>query len=283
MLSSKTKILAAGLSAAFLTMHAPVQAQTINLGVAANFYSAALELADNFVLAYPSPFYSFTTTKDSSGNLETAIINGNPASYDIFFSADTTRPNDLYTNHNSLVIGTPFFYATGSLMLASKTVDISGGLPSTLNDAFVIADPTKAPYGAAAVSVLNSSPWSLGIVPGTTTFPDGYVNIRADISLTFSAISNGSPPDFDYGFVAKSATCADNLSGTVTNNIGRDTNVTTSTGYFHEYAYNGTPTYPQIVQDGIEINISGRATADETEIENFIAYVTGNYLPEWDK
>jgi molybdate transport system substrate-binding protein len=286
MSSRKMTAAAAGMSAALSVLGAPAaHAQTLfKIGVAANFYNTVQTIIDDFLTAY-NLTGSVATYIDSTANLKKCILTPATATnfatnctygvqYDLFLSADTAAPAAIAANTNpplGMVVngvtqGT-FFYATGSLELYSLPTgpDISAGLPSTLTVPFVIADPSKAPYGFAAMTVLNSAPWSLGLnttapYPQTTVGQASFVHTAANISLTFAAVSNGS---YAYGFIAKSAICS--ASGGVES---------FSSGHHHEYAFNGTPTYPEIVQDGIPIEL-GQTSTTKTQVVNFINYLQG--------
>ena len=86
----------------------------------------------------------------SSGKLSTQIKNGAP--YDLFLSADTSFPNQLYADGFGLK--KPIVYALGSLIICgSKELDLNNW-QNTLTSARVkkiaIANPKTAPYGKAA-------------------------------------------------------------------------------------------------------------------------------------
>lgn len=261
MFDSKIKKLILGVSAALAMMYSPAYATTtIKIGVAANFSATLNSIISSFQNYYNGSGYTFVVTVDSTTNLKNAIIAGGATGpYDLFLSADYAAPLALYTSYNSLVVGSPFKYAIGSLELYSgpaNTVDISAGLPSPLTTNLVLADPTKAPYGKAASQVLASSPWNI------TTIPSGYVFTRPNINATYSAVQAGT---YAYGFVAKSAICQ-YYSGAEHYVAGT---------YHHEYLYNDVAhPYTQIQQYGIEIALS-RTAAQNTELTNFVNFLTG--------
>lgn len=256
MLIGKLKQLTFAVAAVLTIMCAPAYATSIKIAVAANFAATLNSMLGPFQSLYPSD--SFSLVSDSTTNIKNAIISaGTATTYDLFLSADFAAPQDLYANHNSLVVGAPFHYATGSLELWSKTVNISAGLPNPLTTNIVIADPTKAPYGKAAQQVLASSPWSI------TTIPSGFVFTRPNITTTYQAVNSGT---FAYGFVAKSAICTKPGSS----------EVYPAGTYHHSYLYND-PAHPydQIKQYAIKINRSGRTTAQNTVLNNFVNFLTG--------
>ncbi|WP_180982474.1 molybdate ABC transporter substrate-binding protein [Methylocella silvestris] len=239
---------------------------TITIGVAANFSTTLNAIINSFSSYYSGTYtYKFVTVVDSTTNLKNAIISGAGAGpYDLFLSADFAAPQQLYTSYSSLVVGSPFQYATGSLVLwsgATNHVDISGGLPSPLTTNFVLADPTKAPYGKAASQVLSSAPWS---IPTSTTYPSGYAQTRPNINTTYAAVKDGT---FPYGFVAKSAVC----TKPSTTEVWYDSTHTSH----HEYLYNDAAhPYDQIKQYGVKV-VKSRTADQETELTNFLNFLTG--------
>ncbi|MBS9461668.1 molybdate ABC transporter substrate-binding protein [Flagellimonas sp. 389] len=90
----------------------------------------------------------------SSGTLTAQIKEGAP--YDVFISADTKYPNDIFKS--GLAKNPPKIYAYGKLVLWTMTENIVPSI-SILNDDSIdhiaIANPKIAPYGKAAISVLN--------------------------------------------------------------------------------------------------------------------------------
>jgi molybdate transport system substrate-binding protein len=233
---------------------------TINVAVAANFTSTVGTLISAFKATYPGTDVSVTS--DSSSVLQGQIIN-QTAVYDLFLSADQTRPQQLATSYPALVSGSPFKYAVGELELWSLTTDISAGLPSTLTTDLVLADPNKAPYGTAAAQVLSASPWS--VTWPANPYPvsgTAHVFTKSNISLTYSAIKTGA---YAYGFIAQSSICK--LVGGVK---------TFSSGYHYTYPYNVAPTHNRIEQYAIQVVNSGRTSAQDTVLANFINFLTVN-------
>jgi len=90
----------------------------------------------------------------SSGKLTAQIKEGAP--YDIFLSADMRFPNELATNN--LIIGAPKIYAYGHLVLWTMIAEFEPNLGSLDKDHIkyiAIANPKTAPYGLAAMQVLQ--------------------------------------------------------------------------------------------------------------------------------
>jgi molybdate transport system substrate-binding protein len=233
---------------------------TIEVAVAANFTNTINTLIPVFKLLYPGT--DIIPTPGSSSVLQGEIINHTHA-YDLFLSADQTRPQQLATSYPALVSGSPFKYGVGELELWSKTVDISAGLPATLTTDVVLADPNKAPYGTAAAQVFSTTPWFVTWpanpypVAGTP-----HVVTKSNISSTYSAINTGV---YSYGFIAQSSICSQ--TGGVKTFTG---------GYHHTYPYNALPTHNRIEQYAIQVVNASRTPAQDTVLANFINFLTVN-------
>lgn len=251
---NKLSKLALSVFAALAFGYAPARATTtINVAVAPNFAYTMSAIVAAFKAKYPGT--NITYVLDSSGNLTNDIIAGSPK-FDLFLSADYAHPESLVTGHPSLVTGSPFLYAVGSLELWSPTVNISAGLPYPLTTNIVVALPTKAPYGLAASQVLASAPWNI------TTIPSGFVFTSPNIGTTYSAIAAGT---YQYGFIAQSYICK-SKSGVKT----------FSPGYHHSYLYNdASHPYSELTQYAIIVANSSRTAAQKTELTNFINFLTG--------
>lgn len=134
----------------------PAQAQEkISAGVAANYIQAFREIAEVYEAktgVHVEPTFT------SSGNLYNQIINGAP--YDIFLSADTSRPERLYREGRS---EKPFIYAQGKVILWSAKKDFCSAedwqkaLKKNGIRKISICNPETAPYGAAARSALQET------------------------------------------------------------------------------------------------------------------------------
>lgn len=241
-------------------------ATTLRIGVAANFYATLQKITAAYTLANPGQ--NFKISWDSTSNLKAKIIaGGNSGPYDLFLSADKATPDSLVSQNPTLVVGPDFQYAIGSLILWSNTpgVNIKNGLPNPLNTDFVLADPTKAPYGFAAKEILSSAPWS---IPMTTTYPTGFAKIQPNIVATYNAVAAQTYP---YGFVHLSAVCKKNL----TTEVKKIT--APSAKSYKEYLYDD-PAHPytQILQWGVKINITSRTTAQNEQLDNFVNYLLTN-------
>jgi len=91
----------------------------------------------------------------SSGKLTTQIREGAP--FDVFVSADTKYPDELYARGGS--DEKPKIYALGSIVLWSRSLDSSDlKVENLIEDKIkkiAIPNPQTAPYGEAAIQVLQ--------------------------------------------------------------------------------------------------------------------------------
>lgn len=130
------------------------RAQPLRIAVAANAQFAALQLKTIFE---KQTGQKVELVVSSSGKLTTQIQQGGP--YDVFLSADTQFPDVLYAN--GFAVEKPRIYAYGALVLWTlKPLNLSAGL-SVLTQASVqkiaVANPRTAPYGEAAMQVLQQA------------------------------------------------------------------------------------------------------------------------------
>jgi ABC-type molybdate transport system substrate-binding protein len=179
--------------------------RNINLAVASNFYgvppsnSAITDLINEFEMENPN--YTVTVVDNgATSTLASYIISGNKLKVDLFLAADTATPLDLLTNHLKLVTPynnsfTPplytFNYATGILALLSNTpgVDLSCatgtcGYNPSVYSAVSIADPSLAPYGVAAQTVLTGR---YDLMPPLSS--NHLVHEYPNITATYNALS----------------------------------------------------------------------------------------------
>lgn len=123
------------------------------VAVAANFTEAAKAIAAAFKA---NTGHDMVLSFGSSGQFYTQIANGAP--YEVFLSADIERPQKAEAE-GLAVAGTRFTYATGRLVLFSKTPGLVDGKGAVLSrggfEKLAIADPRAAPYGQAAIETLN--------------------------------------------------------------------------------------------------------------------------------
>lgn len=133
-----------------LTAHAG----QVQVAVAANFSAPMQQIAAAFE---QDTGHKALLSMGSTGKLYAQIRNGAP--FQVLLAADDETPARL-EREGAAVPGTRFTYAVGRLMLWSKKpglVDDKGAvLLRGEFDRIAIADPKLAPYGAAAVEVLNA-------------------------------------------------------------------------------------------------------------------------------
>ena len=122
-----------------------VQADEINVAVAANFLGTLQKLAPQFERASA---HKLVLSSGSSGQLYAQIVQGAP--FDLLLSADAEKPK-LLESAGLAVAGSRFTYAVGTL------VDQAGQILQSGTYRFIgVGDPDNAPYGAAAREVLRS-------------------------------------------------------------------------------------------------------------------------------
>jgi molybdate transport system substrate-binding protein len=134
------------------SMSAAARAAEVKVAVAANFTEAVKEIGALFEKATGhKPVFSFGPT----GGLYNQVTQAAP--FEVFVSADQATPAKAIAEGHA-VAGTAFTYATGKLVLFSKTDGLTLG-EQTLKDGkftkIAIANPKTAPYGTAAVEVMQ--------------------------------------------------------------------------------------------------------------------------------
>ena len=127
----------------------PAVAETANIAAAANFAAPARAISEAFD---GKTRLSIGVT----GQLFLKIRQGAP--YDILLAADQARPA-LAIAEGLGVKGSSFTYALGRLALFSRDSNHVAGLESLRDQSLrkiAIANPATAPYGAAAIDVLQA-------------------------------------------------------------------------------------------------------------------------------
>lgn len=140
---------------AFAICPATTAAEEVRVAVATNFLTTLKEIATNFER---DTGHTAVVSSGSSGKLYAQIKNGAP--FDVFFSADVTRPK-LLEEEGFAVQGSRFAYAVGRLTLWSlgSTMIEGNGKSRLLSDDVehvAIANPKTAPYGVAAREALQA-------------------------------------------------------------------------------------------------------------------------------
>ena len=130
------------------------QAAEIRVATASNFVHTMKALASYFEA---ESNHTVTIITGSTGKHYAQITNGAP--FDIFFAADSDRPQILETKHVA-VPKTRFTYAIGQLTLWSPDATLIDAEATALKSEnfhrLAIANPKLAPYGKAAQETLES-------------------------------------------------------------------------------------------------------------------------------
>lgn len=171
-------------------LSAPVQAAQTHVAVAANFIEPAREIA---ALFQKKTGDEAILISGASGAFFTQITNGAP--FEVFLSADDERPR-LAVEQGFAVPESRFTYAVGKLVLWSRVIDVTDGEKVLKGGAFAklsIANPTAAPYGAAAVETMRK----LGVFDGLQS--GGRIVQGSSIAQAFQFIDTKNA---ELGFVA---------------------------------------------------------------------------------
>jgi molybdate transport system substrate-binding protein len=177
------------LAASLLTVGA--YAGEVSVAVASNFTAPMKVIAQDFER---ETGHKATLAFGATGQLYAQIKNGAP--FAVLLAADDTTPARIEAEG----LGTPgtrFTYATGKLVLWSKkagVVDDKGEiLKSGKFDKIAIANPKLAPYGAAAMEVVEK----LGLIAAITP----KIVEGSNIGQTFQFVSSENA---NLGFIALS-------------------------------------------------------------------------------
>ncbi|MEY4980204.1 MAG: Molybdate-binding periplasmic protein precursor [Pseudomonadota bacterium] len=161
------------------------------VAVAANFAEPIKAIA---AVLEKTTGHTLKISTGASGAFYTQIKNGAP--FDVFLSADNERP-EMLEQDGLAQPGTRFTYATGKLVLWSAKagrVDQQGAVLRAADLGKVAhANPKTAPYGAAAVQVLDKLGLTQAITPQLVQ--------GESIGQTFNFVKTGNA---DVGFVALS-------------------------------------------------------------------------------
>lgn len=129
-----------------------LSASELKISAAANLKMVLEEIKQEFLQDYPNEQISITYL--SSGAAYAQIKNG--LDIDIFFSADTQKPDALFKEGYGLY--PPVIYALGKLVICTAgDINISTDkvLTSSQVKHIAIANPKLAPYGEASVEFLK--------------------------------------------------------------------------------------------------------------------------------
>ncbi len=163
-----------------------VQAEKVHVAVAANFTAAMKEIAVEFEQASGHhPVVSYGST----GKLYAQIEHGAP--FEIFLAADQKRPKMLEEKNAA---SGHFTYAIGKLVLWSGDAKRATGEQALRDGKFkriAIANPKTAPYGAAAIEIMQNLGLYDGMKPKIVT--------GDSLAQTHQFVATGNA---EFGFVA---------------------------------------------------------------------------------
>ena len=130
------------------------QAGEVTVAVAANFAAPMARLAEGFTA---TSGHTLKTTAGATGKFYSQIVAGAP--FQVLIAADDETPKRLIAEGHA-VAGSNFTYAIGQLVLWSAQpglVDQQGAVLATRKfKKLAIANPKLAPYGRAAVQVMQA-------------------------------------------------------------------------------------------------------------------------------
>jgi len=178
-----------------LLLSSGLRGEEVLVAVAANFAAPMTELAQRFER---QSGHELQLSFGASGRFFAQISNGAP--YQVFLSADQDKPRRLVDSGLALA-DSRFTYALGALVLwsADAELDLSGPevLRGSTYERLALANPRLAPYGQAAVEVLES----LGLAePSRSRWVMGE-----NVAQTYQFVASGNA---SLGFVALSQVSA---------------------------------------------------------------------------
>ncbi len=172
------------------------RAETVQVAVASNFAAPMQKIAAAFE---KDSGHKAVLSFGATGKFYAQVRNGAP--FAVLLAADDETPARMQ-KEGLAVPGSAFTYAIGQLVLwsaNSAVVDAQGAmLNATLNGKLALADPKLAPYGAAALQVLQQR----GLVDKLRP----HFVMGENIAQTFQFVKTGNA---SLGFVALSQVMQD--------------------------------------------------------------------------
>lgn len=188
-----------GLALGALLLAGAARAGEVTVAVAANFAAPLARIGEAFTAATG---HRLKVSAGATGQLQAQIVAGAP--FEVLLAADEDSPRRL-VEAGLAVAGSRFPYATGQLVLWSATpglVDAQGAvLASRRFRHLAIANPKTAPYGRAALQVLQARGLADHLGPRLVT--------GQNVAQAYQFVATGNA---DIGFVALSQLIA---AGTV--------------------------------------------------------------------
>lgn len=166
------------------------RAETVSIAVAANFTGATTALAAAFKATTGD---DLAPSFGATGTLYAQISQGAP--FEVFLAADSATPTRAVADGFG-VAGSQFTYAQGKVVLFSADPALVTGAATLTTGTFnkiAIANPGTAPYGAAAVAVMQKLGVYQALAPKIVT--------GTNISQTYQFVDTGNA---ELGFVALS-------------------------------------------------------------------------------
>jgi molybdate transport system substrate-binding protein len=178
----------------------PAHGDALRVATASNFRPAMLELARQFEA---DSGHEIDVIAGSTGKHFAQIVHGAP--FDLFFAADGERPQQLELRGLGLP-GGRFRYALGILVLWSPQAALVDSAGAVLREGgfrhLAIANPVLAPYGRAAMEVIEA----LGV---RERLQDRLVR-GENVAQALQFVDSGNA---ELGFVALSQLLADDRCG----------------------------------------------------------------------
>jgi molybdate transport system substrate-binding protein len=165
----------------------------LRLAVASNFIGPIHAIARTFETETGNPVI---VSAGSTGKLYAQIVNGAP--YDLFLAANSREPQRL-EDDQLIGPGSRYTYALGVLALwapgvaSDEAADARAALAAADGQRLAVANPQTAPYGAAALAVLEA--WQQSDVV------QGRLIRGENIAQTYQFVASGNA---GWGFVALS-------------------------------------------------------------------------------
>jgi ABC-type molybdate transport system substrate-binding protein len=229
----------------------------LNIAVASNLWDPMTDGSNGLVQAFqasdPDNDVPIQVCHNSTGTLVTEITtDSNPTQFGLFLAANTDGPGTVcqYASSSLCLSGTtplsPFPYINGVPALFTVGTNTSGRLIDTSTGYInltnmtqtAIADPTAAPYGKTAETIMKNYTQQYNDIIN----PPSRLRVQDNIDLTFQYVLNATD-NGTVGYVAKSQIC------------GRSDLATNS--------YSSYPSTYLIPQSGAILNITSLSTSNE--------------------
>lgn len=190
---ARTPILLLALLLALLMAATPLRADEVRVAVATNFAVPLARIAEGFRAATG---HEVKASAGPTGRFVAQITAGG-APFEVLIAADGDTPRRLLASGHA-VAGSAFTYATGQLVLWSAQpglVDADGAVLAQTSrfHKLAIANPKVAPYGAAALQVLQARGLAERLAPRLVT--------GESVAQAHQFVASGNA---ELGFVARS-------------------------------------------------------------------------------